>query len=362
MLNSTDFSILHTLPNFTFGHYQKLIAAKITISELLKKPWLYQKFLGLSAQTIDFIRDEKYTDYLSKVDSWLKQSSNHHLIHHIDTGFPSQLKQISDPPLSLYAIGDIALLGTLQLAVVGTRHASFYGAEIIHHLIPELTESNLTITSGMALGIDALAHEEALKNNGKTIAILGTGVNICYPPQNRRLYAEIHSKGLVVSEFLLNQAPKRYHFPRRNRLISGLSLGVVVVEAADRSGSLITAMHALEQNREVFAVPGNIFHNESHGCNKLIQMGAKLSSSADDIISEKTLKQTLNNSKLKPFQQSLLLTQEQQLVFDSISSTCTTIDKIIDNTNLTYAKITGILFELEMEALICAVPGGYKRV
>jgi DNA processing protein len=137
---------------------------------------------------------------------------------------------------------------------------------------------------------------------------------------------------------------------------------VVVVEAADRSGSLITAMHALEQNREVFAVPGNIFHNESHGCNKLIQMGAKLISSADDIISELNLKQTLNNSKLKPFQQSLLLTQEQQLVFDSISSTCTTIDKIIDNTNLTYAKITGILLELEMEALICAVPGGYKRV
>lgn len=247
--------------------------------------------------------------YLEQLEAWLASSCEHHLIHLIDTNFPAQLKPISDPPLSLYAIGDISLLSTLQLAIVGTRQASLYGSECIKALIPNLLQAKLTINSGMALGIDTLAHQQTLSLNGKTIAVLGTGVNICYPAQNRNLYAQIQAHGLVVSEFLFGQAPKRFHFPKRNRLISGLSLGVVAIEAAHKSGSLITAMHALEQNRDVFAIPGNIFHTQSHGCHKLIQMGAKLVCSVNDIVDELNLSQTLNASQI-PFQQSLLLTSE----------------------------------------------------
>ncbi len=360
-MQNMSFSVLHTIPGFSFKHYQKLVSLEVSIDDFLAKPHNYQHALNLNHETITFIQEQKFTPYLKKLETWLQSSDKHHLIHLTDLVFPPQLKQISDPPLSLYAIGDIALLNTLQLAIVGTRQASLYGSECIKALIPNLLQAKLTINSGMALGIDTLAHQETLNQNGKTIAVLGTGVNICYPAQNRHLYAQIQAQGLVISEFLLGQAPKRFHFPKRNRLISGLSLGVVVIEAAHKSGSLITAMHALEQNRDVFAIPGNIFHSQSHGCHKLIQMGAKLVCSAEDIIDELNLTQTLNTSQT-PFQQSLLLTNEQQLVFDSIGSSCTTIDKIIDTTNLTYAKITGILFELEMEALVSAVPGGYKRI
>ncbi len=356
-----SFSVLHTIPGFSFKHYQKLASLQVGMDDFLAKPHLYQHILNLSQQAIDFIQQQKFLSYLKKINTWLALSSKHHLIHLTDAEFPKQLKQISDPPLSLYAIGDISLFSSLQLAIVGTRQASLYGSECIKALIPDLVQAKLTINSGMALGIDTLAHQETLNQNGQTIAVLGTGVDLCYPAQNRNLYAQIQSRGLIISEFLLGQTPKRFHFPKRNRLISGLSLGVVVIEAAHKSGSLITAMHALEQNRDVFAIPGNIFHQQSHGCHKLIQMGAKLVSSADDIIDELNLRSTLTELQA-PFQQSLLLTSEQQLVFDSIGSNCTTIDKIIDTTNLTYAKITGILFELEMEALIGAVPGGYKRL
>ena len=356
-----SFNILHTIPGFAFKHYQKLVSLQVSVDDFLAKPHSYQAFLNLNNDTVAFIQQQKFTLYLKKIENWLEHSPNHHLIHLIDAAFPPQLKQINDPPLSLYAVGDISLLNTLQLAIVGTRQASLYGSECIKALIPNLLQAKLTINSGMALGIDTLAHQETLTHNGKTIAILGTGVNICYPAQNRTLYTQIQTQGLVISEFLLGEAPKRFHFPKRNRLISGLSLGVVVIEAANKSGSLITAMHALEQNRDVFAIPGNIFHTQSHGCHKLIQMGAKLVNSVDDILEELNLTQAPNIT-LNPFQQSLLLNPEQQLVFDSIGSNCTTIDKIIDTTNLTYAKITGILFELEMEALICAIPGGYKRI
>ncbi|WP_116963352.1 DNA-processing protein DprA [Fastidiosibacter lacustris] len=358
---NSNIAILHYIPNFQFKHYQQLIASNIDLGLFISQPHKFATMLRLSETTIDFITHANYQPYLKKIDQWLKSSSNHQLICFDDEAYPPQLKQISDPPLALYCIGDINLLQTLQLAVVGTRKLSHYGIKVVDALLPKLIDLKLTITSGMALGIDTLVHQKALALQSKTIAVLGTGVDICYPNQNRNLYQQIQQNGLIISEFLLGQAPKRYHFPQRNRVISGLSLGVLVIEAAEKSGSLITAMHALEQNREVFAIPGNIFHTESQGCNKLIQMGAKLVWNALDIATELNLPQQFT-LKQPFYQQSLLLNECQQRVFDAIGSACTTIDKIIENTNLTYAEITGILFELEMEALICAVPGGYQRI
>ena len=202
-MSNMSFSVLHTIPGFASKHYQKLVSLKVSIDDFLAKPHHYQQFLHLSHETITFIQEQKFTPYLKKLETWLASSDKHHLIHLIDIAFPAQLKQISDPPLSLYAIGDISLLNTLQLAIVGTRQASLYGSECIKALIPQLVQARLTINSGMALGIDTLTHQETLNCHGKTIAVLGTGVNICYPVQNRHLYAQLQNHGLVISEFFI---------------------------------------------------------------------------------------------------------------------------------------------------------------
>ena len=208
------------------------------------------------------------------------------------------------------------------------------------------------------MGVDTLAHQITLDNHGKTIAVLGTGVNRCYPYQNRKLFANIQQQGLVISEFSLSSEPKRFHFPRRNRIISGLSSGVLVVEAAKKSGALITAFHALEQNRDIFAIPGNIFHITSEGPHKLIKMGAKVVSQSTDILEELNLS---TPPKQKTTKQPPVLTEQQRNVYHAIDSSQTSIDQIIIKTNLTYAQITAILFELEMEKLIRPIPGGYQR-
>ena len=203
--------------------------------------------------------------------------------------YPKLLKQISDPPLVLFAIDNIQQLTQPKIAIVGTRNCSNYAKEILTHLTPFLVGAKLNIVSGMALGVDTLAHQTTLKLNANTIAVLGTGVDICFPYQNRQLYHQIASNGLLLSEFPLKSSPKRFHFPKRNRIISGLSLGILVIEAAMKSGSLITVFQALEQNSEIFAIPGNIFHHNSLGCHQLIQLGAKLIQYPSDILQELTL-------------------------------------------------------------------------
>ncbi|QOR68547.1 DNA-protecting protein DprA [Cytobacillus suaedae] len=224
-----------------------------------------------------------------EIQSMLKQynEQNIHLITIFDQTYPNHLKQIFDPPWVLYAKGDLSILHEKkQLSVVGTRLPSAYGYHCMEKLIVPLIEKQWCIVSGMAEGIDTSAHQIAIDNGGKTIAIIGSGFNYIYPKSNLKLVDMIIQKHLLLSEYPPNTKPQRWHFPMRNRIISGMTKGTIVVEAKDRSGSLITADQALQQGREVFAVPGSILSNTSTGTNKLIQQGAKLVLSHIDILEE----------------------------------------------------------------------------
>ncbi|MDD4352032.1 MAG: DNA-processing protein DprA, partial [Candidatus Gracilibacteria bacterium] len=208
-----------------------------------------------------------------------------------DPDYPELLRQIYDAPLVLYLNGNIELLRCKKIAIVGTRKYSSYGAELTRKLVTDLTQANLTIVSGLARGIDQIAHQAALDQGGKTIAVLGSAVDQIYPVMNRRLARKMveSGRGLILSEFPLGMKPEKYTFPMRNRIISGLSLATLVTEAGEKSGALITAKMAADQGREVFAVPGNILHSGSHGTHELIKSGAKLVTCAQDILEELSL-------------------------------------------------------------------------
>ncbi len=206
------------------------------------------------------------------------------LISISDPAYPETLKSITDPPFILYARGRVELMQDLALAVVGSRQASFYGIEQARRFSRVLADSGLTIVSGLALGIDQTAHEAALDADGHTIAVLGCGADVVYPAENQKLFSRIADRGLILSEYPLGAEPRAYHFPRRNRILSGLSLGVLVVEAHERSGSLITAYQALEQGREVFAIPGPVHHITSRGTHRIIREGATLVEAPEEII------------------------------------------------------------------------------
>ncbi len=208
-----------------------------------------------------------------------------------DDEYPQNLKNILYPPIVLYVKGRLKPQDCNSIAIVGSRLASFYGLSCAEKLAGELANYGLTVVSGMARGIDTASHRGALKQNGRTIAVIGSGFNRIYPPENKGLCEEIAGSGAVISEFPIDTPPEKENFPRRNRIISGLSLGVVVVEAARNSGALITADFALEQGREVFALPGKVDSSTSFGTNELIKQGAKLVSCVDDIIEEFALVQ-----------------------------------------------------------------------
>lgn len=355
--------ILSITPHFSKIKFKNALAANLNISDIIVNPENFKQILKLREETIKFLKDKSYTKQLEKINNWLK-NSNHNIISYFNTNYPDNLKQIVDPPIILYCVGDTELLASNQLAIVGSRSYSTYGRNATDKIISELTLANLTVTSGLAFGIDTLAHEFALDNNIKTIAVVGTGINIVYPSSNKNLYEKIAKYGLIISEFQLGTKPLRHNFPLRNRLISGLSKGVLVIEAASKSGSLITAKLALDQNKEVFAIPGSIFNTTSQGCNDLINQGAKLVKNADDILEELYIDSpTKSSTSLKPLPtlENLNLEPQQQLIYENIDESLTTIDKIINSTALDYAKVTEILFDLEIQGLIQAIPGGYTK-
>lgn len=203
-----------------------------------------------------------------------------------DQYYPDQLKEIYNPPLGLFYAGDVTFLASPMLSIVGSRKGTSYGQAVLRQLMPDFIAHSLTIVSGGARGIDAFAHKEAIKNKGRTIAVLGTGLNLVYPQENKRLQQQIAWNHLLLSEYPLNTRPDRAHFPMRNRIIAGLSFGTLVIEAEYRSGSLITSNIALNEGREVFAVPGSIFQDLSIGTNDLIKHGAKLVLSSSDVLEE----------------------------------------------------------------------------
>ena len=201
----------------------------------------------------------------------------------LDGGYPQRLKEIYLPPIVLFYRGNLSLINRRAVAIVGSRDHSKYAKDCIHELIPVLVNDDIVVISGLARGVDTLAHEETLKANGSTIAVIGSGLNVVYPSENSKLYDVIAKRGLILSEYPLQSRPLKFHFPFRNRIIAGLSHGVCVIEAKEKSGSLITANLALSENREVFAVPGSIFSIHSKGTNSLIEAGACLVSSGETI-------------------------------------------------------------------------------
>lgn len=286
--------------------------------------------------------------------------------------YPAVLKSIFDPPLILFVKGELLPQDYFSIAIVGTRMASFYGRTMAEKLSRELAGSGFTIVSGGARGIDTFSHKSALKAKGRTIAVLGCGLDIAYPPENKELFAEIAEQGALVSEFPLCAAPNRQNFPMRNRIISGLSLGVVVVEAPLKSGALITVTHAVDQGREVFSVPGKADSFISKGTNQLLREGAKLVENADDVVEE--LEAALKN-KIKEFRtasnpapsrcsdkgndSSILsrLSEPEALVYNLLSWEPLDFDEIIVRSNLPTGAVSGRLVTLQMKKLIKELPG-----
>lgn len=323
--------------------------------------------LGFTAdQAQNFIQ----TDWqkVNRLVDWQAQSADHHIIHWQDQRYPERLRQISAPPLLLFAIGNVELLSQIQIAIVGSRNATRYGSDNAFYFAKSLAESGVVVTSGLATGIDACAHKGALAGcDNSTIAVIGTGPDIIYPKRNAQLTQQIIEKGLVLSEFEPGTPARAQNFPRRNRIISGLSSGVLVVEAALQSGSLITAKYALEQNREVFAIPSSIHEVRSKGCHQLIKHGAKLVESTTDILEEIQLSENLP-------QMSLFLSDSAESEKNdkenftnngflvNLDYEVTTIDELVERTQLPLDVVISELMDLELQGLIAATSGGYTRL
>ena len=278
-----------------------------------------------------------------------------------DPLFPPLLREINDPPPILYVLGSPQLLSGPGIAIVGARAASSYGLQVAERLAKELARHNLVITSGFAMGIDTAAHRGALAAGGNTIAVMGCGLDIIYPSQNKKLHEQIVGHGAIISEYPLGTLPEGFRFPARNRIISGLSLGVVVVEAAHRSGTLITAHQALEQGRDVFAIPGRIDSPKSEGCHRLIQEGAKLVHTGADVLEELSLPTPISASEEKP--QAPPLPPEEEKVFSFLDVYPKNIEEIIRAAELPAHRISEILLCLELMGLVASLPGKqYQRL
>ncbi|OGT43189.1 MAG: DNA protecting protein DprA [Gammaproteobacteria bacterium RIFCSPHIGHO2_12_FULL_40_19] len=295
---------------------------------------------------------------------WLKQP-NHHIIPITDPRYPVLLSKIPSPPPLLYVKGEIETLSRPQIAIVGSRNPSFTGLELSTEFAYLLSQAGLVITSGLALGIDAASHVGALRAGGKTIAVLGSGLQQIYPKRNAALAEKITVNGCLVSEFPLDTPPAPHNFPRRNRIISGLSLGTLVIEAALKSGSLITAHFAAEQGREVFAIPSSIRNPAAKGCLALIQNGAKCVISLADILEE--IRPLTPSSFSTPRQradsnehQTTLASTDSQ-VLACIDNEVTTIDQICARSKLSAQLVTVALLQLELNGVVKRQFGGFVR-
>lgn len=269
--------------------------------------------------------------------------------------YPEGLKEIPDPPPLLYTIGSLEYEDRFSLAIVGPRNPTDYGIRVADMMASSLSRSGITIVSGMARGIDTAAHIGALKTQGRTIAVLGSGINVPYPPENRGLMKQIARQGAVISEFPPGTLPEKGNFPRRNRIISGISLGVLVVEAAKKSGALITAHYALEHNRDVFAVPGMITSGRSAGTNKLIRSGAILVERPEDILEE--IAPQLKGYLKEKRGTDLSLTEEERNIVSFLSPEPVHIDEIKRATNLPTERLLALLTGLELRGIIEQRPG-----
>jgi len=311
------------------------------------------KAAGLDAKSIEAIVAARPTISL---DAEMEMLARHNVkvLTWSDPAFPPRLKEIYDVPPLLYVRGNLTTEDEWAIAVVGTRLATVYGRDVTERLVAELVQNRITVVSGLARGIDSVAHRAALEARGRTIAVLACGLDMVYPGENVKLAQAIMEQGALVSEYPIGTRPKAEHFPRRNRIMSGLCLGVVVTEAGESSGALITANLALEQNREVFAIPGSIFSPASRGTNRLIQDGAKLVSSAQDILEELNLTmipRQLEMPELVPADDT------ESLILSHLRHEPVHIDEVCRLSRLPIATVSSTLAMMELKGMVRQVGG-----
>lgn len=317
-----------------------------------------ERIEGLGPKLVETIQDFPVEKRL-KNELNLMEKNTVSMVTYRDPGYPRNLLAIYDPPPVLYVRGKFEAGDDLAVAIVGSRMATRYGKTLTEQLGRDLAAQSVTVVSGMARGIDSAAHRGALLGRGRTIAVLGCGVDVTYPSESRGLMREIVARGAVISEFPMGMKPHSSNFPRRNRIISGLSVGVVVVEATRQSGSLITANYALEQGREVFAVPGNVGFPTSQGTNRLIKQGAKLVERVQDILEEilpQWKGQNGTDGKVDDRPRPTL-NEEERLIFSLLGSEPVHIDRLITQSHWDASRVSRVLLNLELAGLITQLAG-----
>jgi DNA processing protein len=302
-------------------------------------------------------------DQIEPLKDWA-QSPDRHIISFDSPHYPELLSQIYNPPLLLFALGNINHIQNPQIAIVGSRNPTRQGIENTHMFCEALVEHGLTITSGLAMGIDGEAHKATLKARGITIGVTGTGLNRVYPAKHRELAHQIAEKGLLISEKFPDEPFDQGSFPQRNRIIAGLSLGTLVVEATEKSGSLITANQAVEEGREVYAIPGSIHNPLAKGCHKLIKQGAKLVESIHDVIDDLPRSQKCYGQASLELDSTLEIapiSDENKLFLECLDYEAIPINTIVERSRLTVEQVTNKLLELELDGWVINSASGYSR-
>lgn len=352
MKKSILFSLLHDVWGESSNDSMRLAMMRLTANELADKN---AKQLSEKVPEIPVAKWENWCAYYSaeryKLRENLLQDLGIDLLLYIDDTYPEVLKEVYRPPGILYVKGNFSL-ANLNIGMVGSRRATAYGKNVAYSLSKKLSDEGVRIISGLAKGIDANAHKGAIEGLGGTVAVLGCGIDRIYPRENARLYEEIlsHPNSSIISEWPLEAAAVDWHFPARNRIIVGLSEGVCVVEAAKKSGSLISANYALEYGKEVFAVPGLITSQQSVGCHRLLKDGAKLVAQPSDILDEFGQMMLFKDVKTDSIERQL--TAEQQKVYTALSSIPQSVEEICTSANLPIHVVNGILLEFELDDLV----------
>ena len=346
-------------------------AGNVTVILDQNDEWL--QALGMDPGQISLLRrSQGCASMESKIEEDLlwQQSRGNTIVGYESPDYPPLLRTTDFPPPLLYAIGDSSVLSAVALGIVGSRKASEYGGRNAYWMAHELSHAGLLICSGMARGIDTQAHKGALAASGATVAVLGTGIDICYPSANRKLAQQIAVNGALISEFPLGSPPRANNFPRRNRIISGMSLGTLVVEATAHSGSLITARLALEENREVFAFPGSISSQLSRGCHRLIKEGAKLVEEPADILEELgmksrgkvSLESTANSTQKNRGAEAPSLNEDEANIMRLIGGNNCLMQTLLDSTGYSLQQLNALLLHLEMLGLVRAEGGRFSCI
>lgn len=356
--------IIEQLPRFGAGMLRALCEnMQGQLLSLFDLPDSELRSLGLSSEQIRTIRYPN-TDWLDKNFAWLSSRTENFVLGFDSVDYPQQLKELPRPPLLLFGQGNKSCLKTPQIAIVGSRNPTTPGRQFAFEIASQLSQAGFVVTSGMALGIDGWAHKGVLEQGGETIAVLGSGLEQIYPKRHLQLARQIlDGGGCLLSEFAPWQKAAADHFPRRNRIISGISMGTLVVEAAIRSGSLITARCALEQGRDVFAVPGSVHNPLSKGCHYLIKQGAKLVESVEDIVEEYqnlvTMVDKVNENDAEKNNNNGLA---RDRLLDSVEFEVTPIDVIAQRSGLPLKVVLTELLEYELRGLVTAISGGYIKL